>query len=86
MPPSAITNAGLQSLFNAVDTDGSGDVSIEELTEFVWGVAQRADQVSKTTDSQSTTVGQRAKVKRAKRAKGTGEKGNNGSSTKAANQ
>ena len=85
MPPSAITNAGLQSLFNAVDTDGSGDVCIEELTEFVWGDALGVDKVGKETDSQSTRAGERAKAKRTKRAKGAGTKDHKGSSTEAAN-
>ena len=35
--PSAMTDAELRQLFNAVDTDGSGDVSIDELIAFVWG-------------------------------------------------
>ena len=34
--PRTISDAELQSLFDAVDADGSGDVTIDELTAFVW--------------------------------------------------
>ena len=32
-----LSDADLELLFKNVDADGSGDVSIEELAEFVWG-------------------------------------------------
>ena len=32
-----LSDADLRKLFNAVDGDGSGDVSIAELTSFIWG-------------------------------------------------
>jgi Ca2+-binding EF-hand superfamily protein len=35
--PKQISDFELQRLFAAVDGDGSGDVSVEELTDFVWG-------------------------------------------------
>ena len=35
--PVVMTDAELRQLFKAVDTDGSGDVSIDELIAFVWG-------------------------------------------------
>jgi hypothetical protein len=38
MPPAQISDADLKTLFAVVDSDGSGDVSISELTLFVWGV------------------------------------------------
>ena len=34
---SVISDGDLKSLFKLVDSDGSGDMSIEELTDFVWG-------------------------------------------------
>ena len=37
MTPSMISDNELAALFSAVDGDGSGDVSIEELRDFVWG-------------------------------------------------
>ena len=38
MTSADITDAELRRLFNTVDNDNSGDVSIDELASFVWGV------------------------------------------------
>eukprot|EP01043_Picozoa_sp_COSAG02_P066322 COSAG02_NODE_10284_length_1978_cov_1.522086_1_plen_546_part_10 len=40
----AVGDDVLRHLFDAVDSDGSGNVSIEELTEFVWGNQNRLAQ------------------------------------------
>ena len=42
MTHGVISDEELRTLFAAVDGDNSGDVSIEELTEFVWGPQQRS--------------------------------------------
>ena len=37
MGPKLISQEDLKKLFDAIDGDGSGDVSIDELILFVWG-------------------------------------------------
>ena len=37
LTPSMLSDGDLRKLFSAVDDDSSGDVSIDELTAFVWG-------------------------------------------------
>eukprot|EP01045_Picozoa_sp_COSAG04_P056446 COSAG04_NODE_26358_length_295_cov_1.571429_2_plen_39_part_01 len=37
MTPKMISEGELRELFDAIDEDGSGDMSIRELTIFVWG-------------------------------------------------
>ena len=39
LTPSMLSDGDLRKLFSAVDDDSSGDVSIDELTAFVWGTA-----------------------------------------------
>ena len=42
MTGAMISDSELRTLFDATDEDGSGDVSIEELTSFVWGEPEKA--------------------------------------------
>eukprot|EP01043_Picozoa_sp_COSAG02_P049811 COSAG02_NODE_5043_length_4701_cov_3.161886_2_plen_531_part_00 len=37
IPPASMTDGDLRQLFNAIDTDSSGCINIEELVAFVWG-------------------------------------------------
>ena len=48
--PSVMTDAELRQLFKAVDTDGSGDVSIDELIAFVWGSSSSSSVSTRTTE------------------------------------
>lgn len=51
----AMPNRDLKALFSAVDTDTSGEISIRQLTEFVWGAADPndLDDESHASDSSS---------------------------------
>lgn len=60
VPSVMMTDADLQQLFNAVDTDGSGEVSIEELIAFVWG---RGGPSTRTDERQPKSVAQKQKKK-----------------------
>jgi len=42
MAATTISDADLKSLFGVVDSDGSGGMSIDELTLFVWGSREGA--------------------------------------------
>jgi len=51
LTPSMLSDGDLRKLFSAVDDDSSGDVSIDELTAFVWGehaLASAADAAPST--------------------------------------
>jgi hypothetical protein len=49
MSSAVLSDRDLQQLFAAVDTDGSNDVSIDELTSFVWGAIGDNFKSSNTT-------------------------------------
>ena len=39
-----ITDGELRQLFRAIDEDGGGTISIDEMTEFVWGREEEPDE------------------------------------------
>ena len=39
-----ITDGELRQLFRAIDEDGGGTISIDEMTEFVWGGEEEPDE------------------------------------------